>query len=97
MAEPILHKSPPKEPNKTELSPDSEIRLNECRHKSPEITDPIHGLDEAPRIIGESTVYNLPGTADYSVGILLETIFNLSRLHDELTKLQEMMVKGGER
>jgi hypothetical protein len=97
MAERILHNSPPKESNKTESSPDSETRQDECQHQSPEIIEPIHELDAIPPIIREATVYNLPVTADYSVGILIQTLLNLSRLHDELTKLQEMLVKGGAR
>jgi hypothetical protein len=97
MAEPILHKSPPKESNKTESKPDFEFRMNGYRHQSPEIMEPTQASDEIPPIIREATVCYLPGTADYSVGILLQTLLNLSRLHDELTKLQETLVKGGER
>jgi hypothetical protein len=97
MAERILHKSLSKESNKTESSPDSEIRPNECWQQSPENTEPIRVTEEILPLIQKATVYNLSGTADYSVGILLQTLINLSRLHDELTKLQEMLVKGGGR
>jgi hypothetical protein len=97
MALPILTNSPPKESNKTESSPDFEICTNECRQQSPEFIEPTHPTDEIPPIIREATVCYLPETADYCVGILLETVINLSRLHDELTELQEMLVKGGER
>jgi hypothetical protein len=97
MTEQIVHKSPSKEFNKSESSPDFEICTNECRQQSPEFIEPTHPTDEIPPLIPETTVCYLPGTADYCVGILLETVINLSRLHDELTKLQEMLVKGGGR
>jgi hypothetical protein len=97
MTEQIVHKSPSKEFNKSESSPDFEICTNECRQQSQEFIDATHPMDESPPLIREATVCYLPGTADYCVGILLETVINLSRLHDELTKLQEMLVKGGER
>jgi hypothetical protein len=97
MAEPIVPKSPPKESNKTESKPDFEIHTNEYWQQSPENTESIRATDAIPPIIREAPVCYLPGTADYSIGILLQTLFNLSRLHDELTKLQEMLEKGGER
>jgi hypothetical protein len=97
MAERIVPKSPPKESNKTESSPDSVIRPNECWQQSPENTEPIRTTEEILTLIQKATDYNLSGTADYSVGILIQTLLNLSRLHDELTKLQEMLVKGGAR
>jgi hypothetical protein len=97
MAEPFLHNSLPKESNKTESSRDSEIHKEECPHKSPESTEPIRATEKILPLIKKATVYNLSGNADYSVGILLQTLLNLSHLHDELTKLQEMLVKGGER
>jgi hypothetical protein len=96
MAEPIVPKSPPKDFNKTESNLDFEICTNECQQKSPEFIEPTHSTDESPPLIQEATVGYLPGNANYCVGILLETVINLSRLHDELTKLQEMLVKGGE-
>jgi hypothetical protein len=95
MAESILHNSPPKESNKTESNLNSENCPNESRDQSPEIINPIRATEEIPLIIKGATICFLPGNTDYSVGILLETIVNLSRLHEELTKLQEMMAKGG--
>ncbi|MBN1224158.1 MAG: hypothetical protein JXB23_13000 [Candidatus Aminicenantes bacterium] len=97
MAEPILHKSPPKESNKTESSPDSEIRLNECRHQSPGIMEPIHDLDQIPLQIRDATVCYLSEPANHFVGILEETVSNLTRLHDWLSKIERTMVKGGRR
>ncbi len=97
MAEPILPNSPPKQSNKTESSPHLEICTNECQQHSQEFIEPTHPTDENPPLIREATVCYLPGTADYCVGILLETIFNLSRLHEDLTKIQGMLVEGGER
>jgi hypothetical protein len=96
MAEPILHKSPPKESNKTTSCLDSEICQGECRQQSPEIPEPIQDLDEIPRIIPEATVCYLPGPADHFIGILEETISNLTRLHEDLSKVQNMLMKGGE-
>ena len=96
MTEQIVHKSSSKEFNKSESNLDSEIHSNEYWQQSPEFIEPTHPTDESPPLIREATVC-LPGTADYCVGILLETVINLSRLHDELTKLQEMLVKGGGR
>jgi hypothetical protein len=97
MALPILTNSPPKESNKTESNPDFEICTNEYQQQSPEFTEPTRATEENPPLIREATVCYLSVTADYCVGILLETVINLSRLHDELTELQEMLVKGGER
>jgi hypothetical protein len=97
MAERILHNSPPKESPKTALNSNLEICQNECRNQLPEIIESTHVPTEIPPIIRETTVGYLPRPADYCVGILLETIFNLSRLHEDLTKIQESLVKGGER
>jgi hypothetical protein len=97
MAEPIVYKSSPKESNKTESSPHFEICTNEFRQHSQEFIEPTYPTDKIPPFIREATVCYLPGTTDYCVGILLETVINLSRLHDELTKLQEILVKGGGR
>jgi hypothetical protein len=91
MAEPILHNSPPKEFNKTESSLDSD------HYQSPEIEESILALDEIPPIILEATVCYLPGPADHFVGILEETVSNLTRLHEDLSKVQKMLVKGGGR
>jgi hypothetical protein len=89
MAEPILHKSPPKESNKTTSCLDSN------HYQSPDIEQSIPALDEIPPIIAEATVCYLPGPADYFVGILEETVSNLTRLHEDLNKVQKMLVKGG--
>jgi hypothetical protein len=95
MAERILHNSPPNESNKTKSSLDSGIRQNECRHESPEFEESIPALDGIPPLIREATVGYLPRPADYCVGILEETVANLTRLHEDLIRLQEMLVKGG--
>jgi hypothetical protein len=97
MAEPIVPKSPSEDSNKTESSPDFEIYTNECRQHSQEFIEPAHLTDEIPPLIREATVCYLPRTADYSVGILEETVSNLTRLHEDLSKVQKMLVKGGER
>jgi hypothetical protein len=95
MAEPIVPKSPPKESNKTESKLDSEICLNESQRRSPEMVESIHIPTEIPRIIREAAVCYLPGPADHFVGILEETIANLTRLHGDLSEIQKMLVKGG--
>jgi hypothetical protein len=97
MAETIVPKSPPEESKKTELSPDSGICLNECRHLSPEAEEPIVVPDEIPQLINAAGVGYLPGPADHFVGILEETVSNLTGLHEDLIKLQEMLVKGSVR
>jgi hypothetical protein len=94
MAERILHKSPPKEPNKTESKMDSEICLNESLHRSPAITGLINALAELPMMKAASVCY-LPGPVVHCVGIHDEIISNLTRLHEDLSALQEMLGKGG--
>jgi hypothetical protein len=96
MAEPILHNSPPEEPNKSESNL-SEICLNGNQHQSPEIMEPIQDLDEIPPIIPEASACYLSGTADHFIGILEETVSNLTRLHEDLSKIQKMLMRGGGR
>jgi hypothetical protein len=83
MAKPILPNFPPKESNKTESVPN----LGICRDQAPIITKSIHTLD----------AHNLPGTAGYLAEILEETILNLTRIHEYLTKIENMLLKGGGR
>jgi hypothetical protein len=97
MAEPIVPKFPPEESKKTELPPDSDICLNECRHRSSEAEEPIVVPDEIPQLINPAGVGYLPGPADHFVGILEETVVSLTGLHEDLLKLQEMLAKGGVR
>ncbi len=95
MAEQIVHKSPSKKFNKSDSDLDSEIHSNEYLQQSPEIEDPIQTENAIPPLIREATVSYLPGPAGYLVGILEETVINLTRLHEDLSKLQELLVKGG--
>jgi hypothetical protein len=83
MAEPILPNSPPKESNKTESLLNPEI----CRDQAPIITTSIHTLDAG----------YLPGTTGYLAEILEETVLNLTRLHEYLSQIETMLVKGGGR
>jgi hypothetical protein len=83
MAEPILPNSPPKESNKTESVLNSEI----CRNQALIITTSIHTLDG----------HNLPGTTGYLAEILEETVLKLIRLHEYLSQIETMLVKGGGR
>jgi hypothetical protein len=83
MAEPILPNSPPKEPNKTE----SVLNPGFCRDQAPIITKSVHTLDAG----------NLPGTTGYLAEILEETVLKLIRLHECLTEIETMLVKGGGR
>jgi hypothetical protein len=97
MAEPIVPKSPPEKSKKTELKPDSSICLYEGCHLSPETKEPIVIPDEIPQLINAAGVGYLSGPADHFVGILEETVANLTGLHEDLRKLQEMLAKGGVR
>ena len=95
MAGPILQKSLPKEPNKTELNLDPEIYWNDRGNQSPVITAPTHTLDGLRPMIEAAKIYCLPGIAGYFVSILEETVLNLTRLHEDLSKIEKMLVKGG--
>jgi hypothetical protein len=96
MAEPILQKSPSVEANKSELKlPES--CLNGSQHRLPAITEPIHALDGLPPTIRAASVCYLPGSADHFVSILEETVSNLTLLHEYLSEIEKMLVKGGDR
>jgi hypothetical protein len=95
MAEQIVHKSLSKESKKTESNLDFEICSNEYRQQSSEFIEPTNPTDENPPLIREATVCYLPAPADHFVSILEETISNLTHLHEDLSKLQEILVKGG--
>jgi hypothetical protein len=82
MAESIVPKSQPKESNKSDLKLDSEICLN-CSQRLAEPMDP-----RDPRY--------LTGIDGYLIRILDTTVSNLTRLHDDLSKIQEMLGEGGE-
>ncbi len=96
MAEPILHKSPSKEPKKTESMLDSEICLIGPRAQFPAITEPIHTPDILTPTINAPKAYYLPGTAGYLAEILEETVSNLTLLQEYLSGIEKMLVKGGE-
>jgi hypothetical protein len=83
MAEPILPNSPPINSNKTESVLNSGI----CRDLAPIITRSIHTLDAG----------YLPGTTGYLAEILEETVLKLIRLHEYLSQIETMLVKGGGR
>jgi hypothetical protein len=97
MAESILHNSPPKEPKKTDPKPDPETYLNGSRYLPPEAIEPINALERLSPLIKAASVCYLPGPADHFVGILEETITNLTRLHEALREIDEILVKGGDR
>jgi hypothetical protein len=97
MAVPILHKSPPKESNKTGADPNSRICLNGSQHRLPAITETINALDGLPPLHKAANICSLPGPSDHFVNILEKTIANLTRLHEDLSKIEKMLVKGGER
>jgi hypothetical protein len=81
MAEPILHKSPPEEDNKSDLKSNSEICPNDAR----DLFETINSRD---------TGY-LPGIGSHFIGILETTAINLGRLHQNLTEIEKRL-KGGE-
>ena len=83
MAEPILHKSPPEEENKSDLKSNSEI----CPNGTQCLFEPVN-----PRDAGY-----LPGIGSHFIGILEATVLNLAYLHEDLSKIEKMLVKGGER
>jgi hypothetical protein len=97
MAEPIVPKSPPEESKKTESPPDSDIWIDEGGHLSSETREPIVMPEKIPPLIYPAGVGYLSGPADHFVGILEETVANLTDLHEDLRKLQEMLAKGGVR
>jgi len=72
MAEPILHKSPPEEDNKSDLKSNSEICPNDARDLFE---------SQNPKDAGY-----LPGIGSHFIGILETTALNLSRLHRDLTE-----------
>jgi hypothetical protein len=80
MAEPILHKSPPEEDNKSDLKSNSEICPNDAR----DLFEPLNPKDAG----------YLPGIGSHFIGILETTVLNLSRLHQDLTEI-ERLLKGG--
>jgi hypothetical protein len=94
MAEPILHNSPPKEPNKSELKL-PEIYLNGSQHEQPVIIESINALEELPPTIRLASVCYLPGPADHFVSIPEVTITNLTRPYADLSEIQGMLAKGG--
>jgi hypothetical protein len=95
MAEPILHNSSPDESNKSELK-FPEICLNGNQYQSPEISESILVPEGLRPLIKTANVCYLPGPADHCVGILEETITNLTRLHEDLREIEKMLVNGGE-
>jgi hypothetical protein len=95
MAEPILHKSPPEEPKKSELNL-PEICLKENQHLPPKVIEPINALEGPFPLIKAASVCYLPGPADHFIGILEETISNLTRLQKDLNEIEGMLAKGGE-
>ena len=97
MAGPILQKSLPKDPNKTELNLEPELYLNGRQDRSPIITAPTHSRDGFMATIEAAKIHCLPGTAGYFVSILEETVSNLTLLHECLSKIEKMLVKGGGR
>jgi hypothetical protein len=82
LANSILQKSLPKEPNKSDLKLNSEIRSDNIQR----LFEPVN-----PRDAGY-----LPGIGTHFIGILETAVSNLSRLHEDLSKLEEELVKGGE-
>jgi hypothetical protein len=83
MAAPILHKSPPKEENKSDLKSNSEICPNDAR----DLFEPVNSRDSS----------YLPGIGSHLIGILETTALNLSRLHEDLNEIERMLGKGGAR
>jgi hypothetical protein len=81
MADPILHKSPPEEPNKSDLILNSEI----CQNCTQSLFEPIN-----PRDAGY-----LPRIGSHFIRILETTVSNLTRLHDDLSEIEKMLMKGG--
>jgi hypothetical protein len=82
MAEPIVPKSQPKESNKSDLKLNSESCLNFIRR----LAEPMDPRDPG----------YLTGIDGYLIRILDITVSNLTRLHGDLNKIQEMLVEGGE-
>jgi hypothetical protein len=81
MAEPILHKSPPEEENKSDLKSNPEI----CPNDAKDLFEPLNPKDAG----------YLPGIGSHFIGILETTVLNLSRLHQDLTEIEKRL-KGGE-
>ena len=92
MADPILQKSP-QEPKKTQPKLDFEICHNGTQDP---FIEPITAPDGLPPTINEASVCYLTGQAEYLVGFLLETVSNLTRLHEYLTEIEKMLAKGDE-
>ncbi len=82
MAEPILHKSPPIEANKSDLKSNSEISVDSARYLI-ELAN--------PRDAGY-----LPGIGSPFIRILETAVLDLTRLHEDLSEIEKLLVKGGE-
>ena len=93
MADPILQKSP-QEPKKTQPKLDFEICHNGSLDPFIEATT---APDGPPPIINEASACYLSGQAEYLMSFLLETVSNLTRLHEYLTEIEKMLPKGGAR
>jgi hypothetical protein len=83
MAEPILHKSPPEDANKNDLKLNSEICLNRAMC----LLELVNSRDSG----------YLPGIGSHFITILETTVSNLTHLHNDLSKIEEMLKKGGNR